>query len=464
MNAEAYFQSLNGKNVTVIGYGVSNRPLVEILLSYGANVKICDKKTKEKLGAEISEYEKRGVKLSLGETYLDDVDGDVIIKTPGIRGDKPEILAAAEKGAVVTSEMELFFELCPCRKIAVTGSDGKTTTTTLIYNLLKNSGYTCHLGGNIGIPLLPVVRDVKESDMAVVELSSFQLHAMKQSADIAVIKNITPNHLDWHTDMDEYINSKKHVYQYQNSDGILVLNYDDPITRRVANEAKGKVKWFSMKEKVPVGTYLSSDGTLFYTDGVEDTLIMHKSDIRLVGDHNVENYLTAIAAVWGMVSIDVIRTLAKEFGGVEHRMEYVRTYNGVDFYNDAIATSPTRAIACLKSQDKPIVLIAGGYDKKVPFDPIAPYINTKVKALVLYGATGDKIEAAVKADSNYCADKLIIDRAYSMAEAVTKAYGYAEKGDRVYMSPASASFDRYQNFEFCGRDFKEKVNNIEKYL
>ena len=211
MNAESYFKDLKGKNVTVIGYGVSNRPLIEILLSYGAHVRICDKKTEDKLGSEIADYKERGVGLSLGDTYLEDLSGDVIIKTPGIRGDKPEIIRAAEKGATVTSEMELFFELCPCKKIAVTGSDGKTTTTTLIYNLLKNSGYTCHLGGNIGIPLLPVVRDVKENDIAVVELSSFQLHAMKQSADIAVIKNITPNHLDWHTGMDEYIEAKKNI-------------------------------------------------------------------------------------------------------------------------------------------------------------------------------------------------------------------------------------------------------------
>ncbi len=463
MNAESYFQNLKGKHITLIGYGVSNRPLVDILLSYGVNLKICDKKPKGKLGEEILKYEQQGVKLSLGVDYLSDIDGDIIIKTPGIRKDKPEILAAEEKGAIITSEMELFFKLAPCKKIAVTGSDGKTTTTTLIYNLLKNSGYKCHLGGNIGIPLLPIVRDVNTEDFAVVELSSFQLHAMDESADIAVIKNITPNHLDWHTGMDEYIESKKMIYKKQSSDGLLVLNYDDPITRSIADEAKGTVRWFSMKEHVPVGAYLDSEGNLCYTDGDTDHIIMNKADIRLVGDHNAENYLTAIATVWGMVSVETIKILAKEFGGVEHRMEYVRTFNGVDFYNDAIATSPTRAIACLKSQEKPIVLIAGGYDKKVPFDPIAPYINKKVKALVLYGATGDKIAAAVKADKDYNPN-LIIDKAYSMEEAVTKAYGYADKGDRVYMSPASASFDRYTNFEYCGRDFKDKVNNIEKYL
>ena len=450
MTLKEYEDFIKGKKVSVIGIGVSNMPLIRFLTKFGACVTARDKKEREAIAEKAAELENMGVALVCGEKYLDGISDDIIFKTPGMRPDNPYLLEAVEKGSVLTSEMELFFELCPCRIFAVTGSDGKTTTTTLIYNILKQAGYTCHLGGNIGRPLIGDIEKIKETDMAVLELSSFQLFSMKKSANTAVVTNLSPNHLDWHKDMAEYEEAKKNVYKFQNENDMLIVNYDNEITRRMYGEAKGKAVYFSRKEKI--GVY-AADGIVRDENGAE---IMKVSDIKLPGNHNLENYLAAAAATKDFVSYDDIKEVARNFSGVEHRIELFREFNGIKFYNDSIASSPTRTLAALNSFSQKLIMISGGYDKKIPFDTIGKPVQEKVKELVLVGATAEKIKTAVE---NAGSDTHITV-CRSFEEAVQTAYGYAKEGDIVILSPMCASFDLFDNFMQRGNRFKELVNRL----
>ena len=450
MTLKEYEDFIKGKKVSVIGIGVSNMPLIRFLTKFGACVTARDKKEREAIAEKAAELESMGVTLVCGEKYLDGISDDIIFKTPGMRPDNPYLLEAAEKGSVLTSEMELFFELCPCRIFAVTGSDGKTTTTPLIYNILKQAGYTCYLGGNIGRPLIGDIEKIKESDMAVLELSSFQLFSMKKSANTAVVTNLSPNHLDWHKNMAEYEEAKKNVYKFQNENDTLIVNYDNEITRRMYGEAKGKAVYFSRKEKI--GVY-AADGIVRDENGAE---IMKVSDIKLPGNHNLENYLAAAAATKDFVSYDDIKEVARNFSGVEHRIELFREFNGIKFYNDSIASSPTRTLAALNSFSQKLIMISGGYDKKIPFDTIGKPVQEKVKELVLVGATAEKIKTAVE---NAGSDTHITV-CRSFEEAVQTAYGYAKEGDIVILSPMCASFDLFDNFMQRGNRFKELVNRL----
>lgn len=459
-NIRAYFDSLKGKEISVVGLGVSHRPLIGLLLKEGLSVTAYDKKSMEELGEFGREYAEKGVRFVLGEGYLDDLKGDLIFKTPGMRGDLPPFEKARANGAEVTSEMEVFFRLCPCPIYAVTGSDGKTTTTTLISRFLSAQGKKCYLGGNIGTPLLPQIFEISPDDVAVVELSSFQLNDMHRSAQTAVVTNVAPNHLDWHVDMAEYINAKRCVFSHQNSSGRLIVNYDNDITRGYAEEARGEVLYFSFKGPVPKGVYLDDDGNICITDGNTVSTLMHRSLIRIIGDHNVENYMAAIAATLGAVDADVIRTVAENFGGVEHRMEFVRELDGVKWYNDSIASSPTRVIAGLKAQTQKIIMLAGGYDKKIPFEPMVPYVIDKVKYLILTGATAEKIRNAIVSDPAYDPEKLVIEMSPSWDYAIHRAREVANAGDIVSLSPACASFDCFANFEVRGEYYKKMVNEF----
>ncbi len=456
----AYFDSLKGKEISVVGLGVSHRPLIALFLQEGLSVTAYDKKSMEELGDFGKEYAEKGVKFILGDGYLDDLKGDLIFKTPGMRGDLPPFEKARSAGAVVTSEMEVFFQLCPCPIFAVTGSDGKTTTTTLISKFLSAQGKRCWLGGNIGTPLLPQIFTMTADDVAVVELSSFQLNDMHRSAQTAVVTNVAPNHLDWHTDMAEYINAKRCVFQHQTPSGRLVVNYDNDITRGYGEEAKGEVLYFSFKGPVPKGVYLDEKGDICITDGVTVNRLMHRSQIRIIGDHNVENYMAAITATLGYVDKEVICTVAETFGGVEHRMEFVREVEGVKWYNDSIASSPTRVIAGLKAQTQKIIMLAGGYDKKIPFEPMVPYVLEKVKYLILTGATAEKIRTAIVSHPEYDPEKLTIEMSPSWDYAIAHAKEIAIPGDIVSLSPACASFDCFANFEVRGEYFKKKVNEF----
>lgn len=449
MTLEEYKQYIAGKKVAIVGIGVSNLPLIDFLLKCGAKVTACDKQDRVKLIETATSLESKGVKLRLGEDYLSQLDFDVIFKSPGIRPDIPEFEKARKNGAVVTSEMELFFEICPCEIIAVTGSDGKTTTTTLIGEMLKKEGYTCHIGGNIGKPLVSEVENMLPTDKAVLELSSFQLFTLEKSPKIAVVTNVTPNHLDWHKDFAEYTEAKKNIMKYQSESSVLVTNSDNDISKEIGLQAKGKNRSFSAKEEATVHL---AGGAIYYCD----EKIVNTDDIRIPGSHNVENYMAAIAAVRDYVSNETIEYVAKNFGGVEHRIEFVRELNGIKFYNDSIASSPTRTMAALNSFDKKLILIAGGYDKKIPFDELGVKINEKVKNLVLVGHTAEKIKEAVLQAGN----ETNITVCEEFEQAVISAYSKAKPGDIVILSPACASFDLFKNFMVRGETFKNIVNSI----
>ena len=444
-----------GKNITVIGIGISNLPLIKYLVSLGANVTACDRRSAEDLGENYTELEKLGVKFNLGDGYLNNLSGDMIFKTPEMRYDVPELLKAKENGSIVTSEMEVFFEVCPSHIIAVTGSDGKTTTTTLIHKMMTDAGYKTWLGGNIGNPLLTDTEKMKENDWVILELSSFQLHTMRKSPEIAVITNISPNHLDMHKDYKEYIDAKKNIMLYQNEGDTLIVNADNQVTADIGKSANGAVKYFSRNGMADV--YL--DGNIIKRGIVE---ILNIKDIKIPGMHNVENYMAAIAAVSGLVSKEVIVNVAKTFGGVEHRIELVRTLDGVKYYNSSIDSSPNRTINTLRVFPNKVIMIAGGKDKGIPYDEIGPALAEHVKVLILIGATSDKIQEALDAEINKTGNGKDIEviRATSYEDAVNTARSKAHAGDVVLLSPASTSFDMFRNFEERGNLFKKIVNEL----
>ncbi len=455
--AKRFFEEIRGKKVIICGIGINNTPVVKQFLAAGANVTACDRRTREQLGETADVLEAAGATLRLGEGYLDDLDAHLILRTPGMKPYLPQFVAARARGITVTSEMELFFSLCPAPIYAVTGSDGKTTTTTILARLLERAGRRVWLGGNIGRALLPFIHEVKAEDAAVVELSSFQLTEMTQSPHVAVVTNVAPNHLDWHTDMQEYIDAKRNLVTWQQAGDRAVLNADNAVTRTFAEGLSSAVSFFSRCEKPQNGAYLRSDGMLCAVNGGEETPVIAASEIRIPGVHNLENYLAAIAALREEVSPEIIAAFAREFGGVEHRSEWVRTLNGVKWYNDSIGSSPSRTIAGLKAFDRKVILIAGGYDKHIPYDPLGEAAKDTVKAAVLLGATAGAIETAIRAHSD-----LPIVRVNSMEEAVAAARDLACDGDIVFMSPASASFDMYKNFEERGQHFKRLVTQLEE--
>lgn len=459
MDFKQFWEEIENKKIAMCGIGISNTPLIKTFLKKGARVVACDRRTREQLGSICDELENAGATLSLGEDYLKKLEVDVIFRTPGMSFNLPELKEARRRGIAVTSEMEVFFDLCPAKIFAITGSDGKTTTTTLIAEMLKREGYTVHVGGNIGTPLLPRIDEIKPTDYVVVELSSFQLISMRKSPDVAVVTNVAPNHLDVHKDMDEYVEAKKNVLLHQGAFSRTVLNYDNEITNSFRDLVRGQSLGFSMENPVKNGAWLDGDGYLNMCYRGISAPIMHKSDITILGDHNIANYLAAISAVWGYVGADNIRLVAKEFAGVPHRIEFVREVNGVRYFNDSIASSPTRTIAGLKAFDRKVILLAGGYDKQIPFEPMAPYVINKVKLLILTGPTAEKIEKAVVEHPEFSGQPEII-KAKDLDEAVKLAYEKSVSGDIVTLSPACASFDAFPNFAVRGNYFKELVNKL----
>ena len=447
---ERYFNSLQGKKIAVLGLGVSNRPLVRLLLEFGCDVTGCDKTPREKLDDEVLLLEKLGCRLHVGDGYLEGVEAELLFRTPGMHPNNPAIEALRGRGAQVTSEMEVFFEVCPCTILAVTGSDGKTTTTTLISEMLKAAGKTVWLGGNIGTPLLPLVRQMKPGDYAVVELSSFQLMDMKRSPQRAVVTNLAPNHLDIHKDMEEYVEAKKNIFRFQNPGDLLVLNADNAITASFTG--RGETHFFSRKKRT--NCVWEEEGVI-YRRGEK---VLSSEEILIPGTHNVENYMAAIAAVDGLVRDETIRQVARNFGGVEHRIELVRVKDGVKFYNDSIASSPSRTIAGLRSFPRKVILIAGGYDKHIPYDVLGPEICAHVSKLFLCGATAGKIRSAVEQAEG--TEKPEITDCGDFENAVRTAAGAARTGDIVLMSPASASFDQFKNFMVRGECFKRIVKEL----
>ncbi len=461
---EEYLSSLRNKTVAVIGIGVSNRPLIELLLSRGVAVTACDKKDRATLGALAEELVGKGCRLRLGPDYLKDLTQDVIFRTPGMRPDLPELHAAVERGSTLTSEMEVFFEVCPCPILAVTGSDGKTTTTTIIAELLRAAGKTVHLGGNIGHPLLSETGGMKAEDIAVLELSSFQLMTMTRSPHIAVVTNLAPNHLDVHKDYAEYISAKENIFTHQSASDIAVFNADNEVTRSFVGRQGGALRTFSRRETVERGAYLAPDDAgegqaIWMSNENGRRQVLPLAEIKLPGIHNVENYMAAIAAVDRLVPDKIIRDFAKNFGGVEHRIELVRELDGVRYYNDSIASSPSRTIAGLNSFPEKVILIAGGKDKGISYDSLGPVVNERVKHLILCGATAGVIRSSVEQAKNYSGLEIVEVEDYH--QAVSLARSRSEAGDVVILSPASTSFDRFDNFMERGRIFKEIVNSLK---
>ena len=449
----SYFETLRGKNIVVLGLGVSNQPLVRLLLENGCKVTGCDKTPRDKLDDAVLKLEEMGCRLKTGEDYLQDLSADIVFRTPGLHPNHPALVGLRNAGAKITSEMDVFFQLCPCKTIAVTGSDGKTTTTTLISEMLKTSGKTVFLGGNIGTPLLPLLDQMTERDYAVVELSSFQLMDMTHSPQVAVMTNLAPNHLDMHKDMQEYVDAKKNVFLFQGEGDVLVLNRDNAIT--AAFTGKGTTRYFSRREKLKEGVCL--DGNMICRNGEP---VLDVRNILIPGVHNIENYMAAIAAVEGMVEDSTIRQVAEQFGGVEHRIELVRVKDGVKFYNDSIASSPSRTIAGLRSFPEKVLLIAGGYDKHISFDALGPEICNHVKTLYVNGATGGLIRQAVENAPEYNPGNPEIVDCGDFTTAVHRAAADAKAGDVVLMSPASAAFDQFKNFMVRGEYFKKLIKEL----
>ncbi len=452
---------LKGKKVAIIGLGVSNLPLLKYMYEKNAKVIVFDEKEKEEVPRKLVErLEKYKADAFFGKNCFKNLKGfDIIFRSPSCLPTRKELVEEKARGAIVTSEIELLMKIAPCKIIGVTGSDGKTTTTSLIYSILKKAGYNTYLGGNIGIPLFTRLEEIKPDDILVLELSSFQLINMEISPHIGVITNITPNHLNIHKDYQEYIDSKKTIFKYQNENDYLVLNYDNEITRNCSKETKSKVTYFSSKEKLDNGFIIDNGIIKESEDGIRKHILDIK-EILLRGNHNYENVVAALAATKTLVDQEISVEAIKEFKAVEHRLEFVREINNVKWYNDSVSSSPTRTIAGLNSFDEDIVLIAGGYDKNLDYTPIAKPILKKVKTLILLGNTAGKIFDAVKEEEEKEKKSIEIYMTDNLEEAVNLAKKYAKPKEVVLFSPASASFDMFKNFAERGNIFKNLVNKL----
>lgn len=452
---------LNGRKVAIIGLGVSNIPLIEYMHKYNANVTIFDDKEIEEISEDIlNKIKTYSMSFSFGKNNLERLKGfDIIFRSPSCLPTRPELEQEEKRGAIVTTEIEMLMKMCPCKIIGVTGSEGKTTTTSLIYAILKHAGLNCYLGGNIGTPLFSKLSEMKPEDIVVIELSSFQLMGMDVSPHISVITNITPNHLNIHSSYEEYIEAKKNIFKYQNKDDILILNYDNEITRKCKPEANSKVIYFSSKEKLDDG-YIVDGNLIKECDNKLRTHILNTKEIKLRGTHNFENICSAFAATKPFVDEKTAVEAIKEFNAVEHRLEFVRDINGVKWYNDSASSSPSRTIAGLNAYDEELILIAGGYDKNLDYTPIGKYIVEKVKGLVLIGATAQKIKTAVENEAKRKNRVIPIYECKSLEEAVNTANKISSRGQVVLFSPASASFDMFKNFADRGNQFKNLVNNL----
>lgn len=472
--AKSYFENLKGKKVAFVGMGVANVPCAEFMAKQGINVFACDKRDKEYIGTKICEkLEKLGVNFSLGENYLDILpEMDLVFRSHGILPFQNKWIGECiERGQKVTTEMEVFFKLCPSKIIAVTGSNGKTTTTTLIAKMLELQGQKVYLGGNIGKALMPELETITENDIAVVELSSFQLLTMGNLVnrpDIAVVTNIECTHQDHHISLDEYVDAKRNILIYQNSKSKTVLNADcdysigNRVYHDMRYDVRGMLYEFSIKHKVENGAYMKENGDIVYVENGNETFVMNKSDIIIPGNHNIENYCTAITAVWGLVDIENIVKIARTFGGVEHRIEFVREFNGVKYYNDSIATSPSRVISGLRAFGRKIIVIMGGSDKGNDMSEMVDDILKYVKVLILNGATADKIYDTVVTHNGYDKSKIQILKTDTLENALIKAKEIADRGDIVSLCPACPAFDQFKTFEYRGRKFKELVNGFDK--
>lgn len=454
--------NLSGQDAAVVGLGISNLPLIKFLVQKGARVTVCDRQKAEQLGERYQQAAALGVNFTLGPDYLDRLaDFDRIFLTPGIPKHLPEIVRARQRGAEISGEIDLVLHLLSAPVVAITGSAGKTTTTTLVGEMLKADGLQTYVGGNIGTPLILQAEAIPASATVVLELSSFQLHLVReQSPHISIVTNISPNHLDVHASMEEYIGAKGNILRWQKPGDFAVLNYADATVRSLAPLTRGQVVWFAIDQEPPDGNacFVRGDQLVWRFAGREYPLI-RTNELKLLGRHNLANAAAAsAAALLAGAGHAAVRHVLTTLSGVEHRLEPVRELDGVAYYNDSKATSPAETVAALETLTRPLVLIAGGYDKKLPFDPMAPLVVRKVHTLVLTGPTAPAIAAAVDEAARAAGvqpPRLV--RAGNMQEALGAARSAARPGDAVLLSPACSSFDAYQNFEERGRHFKDLV-------
>lgn len=458
---EEFNEYIRFRKVAVIGLGVSNMPLLEYLYEKKAQVTVFDERTMDEIPSEtinkINTYE---FSYSFGKNCLEKLNGfNIIFRSPSCLPTRTELQKEAERGAIVTTEVEMLMEMCPCKIVGITGSDGKTTTTSLINAILKKARYKTFLGGNIGTPLFTKLPEMEPNDIVVLELSSFQLMNMHISPDIAIITNITPNHLNIHKDYQEYIDAKKCIFKNQNEKGILILNYDNDITRECAKEANGNVVFFSSKVKLDNGFIVDGNIIKECNDKVRKH-ILNTDEVILRGNHNFQNIATALAATKTLVDTDIAVQAIKEFKPVEHRIEFVKEIEGVKWYNDSASSSPTRTISGINAFKENIILIAGGYDKNLEYEPLAKPVVDKVSTLILIGQTAEKIYDVVKNESEKENKKINIYMCDTLEQTIEIAKKSAKKGDVVLFSPASASFDMFKNFADRGHKFKDLVNKI----
>jgi UDP-N-acetylmuramoylalanine--D-glutamate ligase len=457
-----YVEKFRGKKAAVLGIGMSNAPVIKFLVEAGAHVVACDVKREEQLGAAYRDIADLPVEFRLGEGYLQGLDTfDMIFPTPGMPLDLPELVQAREKGVWQSNEIGLFLDLCDAIVVGITGSDGKTTTTTLVGKSLEAGGKKVFIGGNIGKPLLSQVFEIAADSVVVLELSSFQLQPLRKSPHVGVILNLSPNHLDHHRSMAEYAEAKENIFRYQTPRDYAVLNWDNPWTRSMGDRCPGGRVFFSRHEQVPRGVFLKGEEIIIDIKG-ESRAELSLDDIRLPGEHNVENIL-AVSAVVALCGGDFacLRGVAKEFAGVEHRIQFVAEKQGVKFYDDSSATTPSRCIAGIKSSEAPVVLIAGGSSKKLSFEELGEVIAERVKCAVLVGHTASEIQAAIKEAETKLGRKVRIVMAEDFEEAVHMASSEAAPGDAVLLSPACASFDFFRNYKDRGERFRDIVQDMK---
>lgn len=461
VNINDFFEGIKGRSVAFCGIGITNAPLAEMFLERGFDVTVCDRRDPSDPGERILKLQSMGAKISLGENYLEGLCPDILFRSPGTNWNDPALELLRRQGTVITSEMEVFFRVCPAHTIAVTGSCGKTTTATIIARMLETSGKKVWLGGGMGTPLLPDADKMSADDWVVCELSSFHLISMREAPEIALVTNVSPNHLNTHRDMEEYIGAMHNICLHQSAFDRVVLNGDCPVCTDLSRGLRGQLATFSRTSRPVRGAYADENGEIWLLSPEGDRRIMNARDIRVPGQHNVENFLAAISVVDGLVSDRDIVSVAHLFCGVSHRTEFVRCVDGVCYYNDSIATTPERTVRGMLSLfDRHIVLIAGGMDKKLPFDSLAQAVCDRVSVLVLIGSTADAIEQAVRSNETFDPGTTLILRADGMEQAVQLAAAHAGEGDVVALSPACASLDMFRSFEERGQSFIRQVSML----
>lgn len=451
---EKFNKNLKNKKVLILGIGVSNLPLLDYLYEHNSIITIRDKKKLEELNNEVVEkINKYNIEYVLGDNYLDDLtEYDIIFRSPSILPNIKPLEAAKEKGALITTEIEQVITLAPCKVIGITGSKGKTTTTTILSTILEKLNYNVHVGGNIGTPLFNKIKDMKKDDIIVLEMSSFQLMNMNVSPNISVITNISPDHLDIHSSYEEYIDAKKYIFKNQNKKDIVVLNEEDDIVKNMSKDTISEVRYFGSINHH--NNYYIEDKNIYFNN----ELVIDTSKLLLKGRHNHLNICAALNAIKDYINVDnnKLESIVSSIKSVHHRLEYVRTINKVDWYNDSASTTPDKSMGGINAFDEKIVLIAGGYDKNISYEDFGKPIVENCSKLILFGATKDKIyNSVIKQKTN-----IEIYKLNTLEEVVNKAYEVAEPGEVVLFSPASASFDMFKNAYQRGDLFKELVNKL----